>query len=91
MKQKVKRPNRIIKINRPLYQLMSELAYFQENEISVEGFINEILEEIGFEYGQMMQNEAVKIRPGIVKSYINRSGVLQNPEDNNRFFENINI
>lgn len=91
MKEKQKRPNRIVKIDRSLFQLMGELAYFQEQEISTQDFIIEILEEIGRIYGDKMQAECTKFRSGIVTSYIRKSGVLSNPEDNNRFFEGINI
>ncbi len=95
--EKVLRPNRIVKLPRQLFQLMSELAYFQEDPITTQDFIIEILTEIGRMYGEKIQRESLKIRPGIVKSYLNKSGILNNPEENNRFndnsryFEDVNI
>lgn len=88
IKEKVPRPNRIVKLPRQLFTLLGEIAYFQEKPISTQDFIIEILEEIGRAYGERMQKEAMNARPLIVKSYLKRSGVLNNPDDNNKFGEN---
>ena len=91
MSKKQSRPNRIIKIPRPLYQLMEEIAYFQEEAISTECFIEEILMEIGRYYGDQIRKTVVENRGDIVGRYLDRTKVLNNPNDNNRFFDGVNI
>ena len=85
MTKKQTRPNRIVKLPRDLFNLMAEIAFFQEYKISTNKFIVEILMEIGNDYGKKMQKEAMNNRGHIVGDYLQRSGVLNNPEENNRF------
>jgi hypothetical protein len=87
----ISRPNRRLSLPRELYQLMEEIAYFQEESISTEEFIQEVLMEIGHAYGAKMQEQAVRCRKSVVGNYINKSNMLSNPEDNNRFCNGINI
>lgn len=84
-KKKIVRPNRIVKLPRELYQCLDCVAYFQENPISTNDFIENILWDIARIYGDQMQQEALEGKEKI-QNYVKRSRIL---EDNERYMEDL--
>lgn len=87
MPEKQTRPNRIIKIPRELYDIIQNIAYW--NNMNPQDFIIELLSLLSYEHGKMIEIEACKAKQ-IFEKMINDTNVLNDKSNNNKFSE-INI
>ncbi len=88
MAKVIPRKNRILRMPKELWNTLDAVAYFQSEPINTKDFIIEILMYIAKSYGDKIQKETVSSKEA-VDNLLSITKMLNNPEDNNRFFEGI--
>jgi len=86
--KKISRPNRIVKLPRELWDVCANIAYWQTPETSTQDFIIELLMVLAREYSEMTQKNS-EAAVETMKRIIERTNFLNDPANNNRFFDRI--